>query len=313
MSGIDTIQWARRLKVRHLECFLILQESGTLSEAAMRMHMTQSAMSHWLTDLEAMTGVKLVTRGRKIELTSAGHALRRLAVRVLGDVARTQEELESIAEGAAPSIHVGSVTAGIADIVPRAIASFQALRPDVSVRITEGGLAALLDGLEKRELDLIVGSLDTRAYGPGLSHEVLFEDSMAVITGLRHPLARKKKVYWADLFSYPWIMPPPGTLMRARLDATLLDRGGAGIRPRVETGSVITVESLLRQTDYVAVWSGSLAEHLGALGVVHVLPLGDWFGPVGVVARNSERQPEMTQFLSCMRELARDLRASPGA
>ena len=305
--------WTRRLKVRHLECFLILQESGTLSAAAERMHMTQSAMSHWLADLEAMSGTRLVVRGRRLELTPAGQALRRLAVRVLGDVARTQDELGAIARGAAPSIHVGSVTAGIAHIVPTAIATFQQARPDVSIRITEGNLSVLLDGLERRELDMIVGSLDTRAYGAHLTHEVLFEDGMAVITGPEHPLAAKPGVRWADLFAYPWVMPPVGTLMRTRLDAVLLDHGGAGIRPRVETGSVITVESLLRQTDYVAVWSGSLAAHLGALKVVHVLDLQEWFGPVGVVWRTGERQPQVDQFLDHIRARAADVRQAAGA
>mgnify|MGYP001213555400 CR=1 FL=1 len=40
--------WARRIKVRHLESFLVLDEAGTLRAAAERLHMTQSAMSHWL-------------------------------------------------------------------------------------------------------------------------------------------------------------------------------------------------------------------------------------------------------------------------
>jgi len=303
----DTVLWARRLKVRHLECFLILDESGTLSEAASRMHMTQSAMSHWLADLEAMAGVRLAERGRRVQLTPAGQALRRLAVRVLGDVARTHDELGAIAEGAVRSIHIGSVAAGISHVVPQAVASFQQARPEVVVRISEGVLDRLLEGLEKREMDLIVGSLDSRAYGPHLEHEVLFDDDMSIITGLHHPLAGRADVRWADLFDYPWAMPPQGTLMRARLDAVLLNRGGAGIRPRVETGSVITVESLLRQTDYIAAWPASLTRHLAALGLVHPLGLHDRFGPVGAVWRSGDRQPEVEQFMACLRA------AAPGA
>ena len=50
--------WARRLKVRHLESFLVLEEAGTLTEAAARLHMTQSAMSHWLAELESVSGAR---------------------------------------------------------------------------------------------------------------------------------------------------------------------------------------------------------------------------------------------------------------
>lgn len=301
---MGSVHWARQLKVRHLECFLLLEESGTLSEAASRMHMTQSAMSHWLRDLEELARTRLVTRGRKIELTASGLALKRLAVRVLGDVARTHEELGVIATGAARSIHVGSVTAGIGHIIPSAIARYQQERPEVLVKVSEGALNTLLEGLERRELDLVVGSVDTRAYGPSLFQQFLFDDEFAIVTGTQHPLAQRARVYWADLFEYPWIMPPAGTLMRTRLETMLLDRGGASIRPKVETASIIVIQSLLRQTDYVGVWSGSLADHLGEVGLVHVLGLRDFFGPVGAVWRTGDRQPDVEQFLLYLREAA---------
>ena len=51
MSSHDQVAWARRLKVKHLESFMVMDEAGTLTEAAAQMHMTQSAMSHWLADL----------------------------------------------------------------------------------------------------------------------------------------------------------------------------------------------------------------------------------------------------------------------
>lgn len=310
---LETVQWARRLKVRHLECFLLLEESGTLSEAANRMHMTQSAMSHWLSELESLVGVRLAARGRRIELTDAGKALRRLATRVLGDVSRTHDELALIAAGAAPSIHIGSITAGVAHLLPRAIAQFQQGRPEVTVRISEASLNPLLEGLEKKELDVLVGSVDTRAYGPHLSHEVLFEETLVAITGTGHPLVKKEGVTWSDLFDYPWLMPPPGTLMRARLEAILLNRGGAGIRPRVETGSVTIVETLLAQTDYVAAWSASVARHWQSIGAIHILELSDWYGPVGAVWRKGEQQPEVEQFMDCLRAVGEEMQTGIAA
>ena len=66
----DQMAWARRLKVKHLESFLVLDEAGTLTEAASRMHMTQSAMSHWLADLEETVGMPLVIRGHRSRIAS---------------------------------------------------------------------------------------------------------------------------------------------------------------------------------------------------------------------------------------------------
>lgn len=301
----EATAWARRLKIRHLESFLILNESGTLSQAALRMHMTQSAMSHWLAEVEGIAGVKLVQRGRQIRLTAAGEALRRLAMRVLGDVARTHEELAAIAGGSAARLHLGSVTAGVAYLVPNAIAAFQRSHADVAVHMVEGAFNQLLQGLEKRELDLIVASLDARAYRQDLAHEVLFEDTFVAIVGRHHSLARSTGLLWSDLLPYPWIMPPRDTLMRNRLDTVLLERGGAGIRPRLETASILTVANLLRQTDCVSVCSGSLGAQLHAQGMVHALPLSEGFGPVGAVYRSGEEHPQVEQFLIELRLQAR--------
>ncbi|MGT2492692.1 helix-turn-helix domain-containing protein [Cupriavidus basilensis] len=54
--NLDDILWARRMKLRHLEVFLTLVESGGITAAAEAMHMTQPAVSHRLKDLEDVVG-----------------------------------------------------------------------------------------------------------------------------------------------------------------------------------------------------------------------------------------------------------------
>lgn len=307
-----SIAWARRLRVRHLESFLILHDAGTLSAAATRLHMTQSAVSHWLSEMEELAGVRLAIRGRRLQLTPAGEAVRRLAVRVLGEVSRAHDELGAIAKGAVARLHVGSVLAGVAHLIPWAIVAFQRAHPNVSIQVTEGAFNTLLDRLETREFDLVVGSIDARAYGPHLAHEVLFEDAMAVVVGPHHPLAQAKRLRWGQLFSYPWAMPQRETLMRTRLDTVLLEHGAAGLRPAVETGSIVTMQAVLRETDYVGVCSAAMAEHLASLGLLHILPLGDResFGPVGAVWRKGGDDEVLHAFMQALRDEAGRIRAA---
>src|SRR6218665_3513813 len=111
----EGLSWARGIKVRHLESFLVLDEAGTLTEAAARLHMTQSAMSHWLAELESVAGpppggrggTAVVVGGGKVQLTPAGHLLKRLAITVLGDIVRTGRELHAVAAGRVPRLNVG--------------------------------------------------------------------------------------------------------------------------------------------------------------------------------------------------------------
>jgi DNA-binding transcriptional LysR family regulator len=299
--------WARRLKVRHLESFLVMARCATLTEAAEVMHMTQSAMSHWLAELESVVGSVLVKRGRRVQLTAAGQAVQRLALRVLGDMERTRQELDSIARGAVGRLHVGTVTSGMAGLLPNAISAFQQVFPDVAISVIEGHFDSLLEGIEKRNVDVAIGTIDDRAHREGLLNEILMQDEMAVVVGAEHPISTRQDVDWKDLYEYRWIMPPRGTLMRTRLDAVLLAQGGAGILPKVETGSVLTIEALLRRGNYVSVLSGGIAMHLQALGLLTIVPLATKaaLAPVGMVWNASGQHEILEAFLSSLREEAR--------
>ena len=74
--NLDHIAWARRLKLRHLEIFLTLASAGSVTAAARLMHMTQPAVSHWLSDIEDLVGTPLFLRNRGLRLTEAGESWR---------------------------------------------------------------------------------------------------------------------------------------------------------------------------------------------------------------------------------------------
>ena len=85
--NLDHIAWARRLKLRHLEIFLTLASAGSVTAAARLMHMTQPAVSHWLSDIEDPGGHAAVPaqpgtafdRGRRVLARHAPHAGRSAA------------------------------------------------------------------------------------------------------------------------------------------------------------------------------------------------------------------------------------------
>jgi len=306
-EAIETIAWARRLKIRHLESLLILKDAGTLTEAAQRMHMTQSAMSHWLLELENLAGTPLAVRGRKLQFTPAGEALHRLAVRVLGEVSRAHTELDAIAAGLSARLHIGSIWAGVAHLVPQAMVAFQRSHPSVALQMTEAAFNELLAGLEQRDLDLVVGSIDARAFGPHLQHELLFEDDICVVAGPHHPLAQQAREHsLAQLMHCPWIMPPKGTLMRTQLDAAMLEHQGSWVRPKVETATITTLQTVLQATDYIGACSGAMARHLEVLGLLRLLPLARPipFGPVGVVWRRESEHGQVAGFVDALRRIA---------
>ncbi len=300
--GTEQMAWARRLKIRHLESFLVLDEAGTLTEAAARMHMTQSAMSHWLADLEELVGTSLVTRGRRIQLTPAGLIMKRLAISVLGDIARSHKELGAVAKGLTARLHIGSVWAGVARIVPRALTEFQVRYPHISITVSESPFGNLLEGLANKDLDLVVGSIDSRAHREQLAHRVLYEDNVCLVVGKGSRFWNRQepgRMRLVDLQHDHWIMPPKGTLTRSQLDAVMLDHGISWLLPKVETAAITTLQALLQAGDYIGVCSEAMARYQESLGSMQILPLETpiRFGPVDVVWNTGNSSEAVRLFI----------------
>jgi len=301
--------WARRVKVRHLESFLVLDEAGTLTKAASRLHMTQSAMSHWLAELESVVGTPLVVRGRKVQLTPAGHLLKRLAISVLGDIARTGRELNAVAQGRVPRLNVGSVWAGIAGGLPEAVIAFQQDHPDVVVSIHDGPFDTLLQGLENRAMDAVIGVLDARAHQPGLAHQVLFDDQVAIVIGhgSKHWTC-SETLGFADVLHEKWVMPPGGTLTRIQMDAYLVEQEASWLVPKAETASLAMMQALLQKGNYVGVCSESMADYMASLGLFRKIAIESSirFGPITVVWNREHISATLMEFVTCLKAHAQD-------
>jgi len=310
VESTDDTHWARRLKIKHLELFLLLDQAGTLTQAAAQLHMTQSAMSHWLAELESVVGTALVVRGRRLQLTPSGHLLKQLAINVLGDIQHTGKALSAVAAGRVPRLNIGSVWAGIAGGLPQAISAFQNLHEEVAVSIHDGPFATLLEGLETRAMDAVIGVLDARAHRGRLEHAVLFEDRVAVVIG-------RGSRFWSDpapppfaeLLRQRWVMPPGGTLTRIQFDAFLLEHGASWLTPRAETASLAMMQALLSKGDYVAVCSESMADEMASVGLFRKLPMESpiRFGPITVMWNADHVSSTLEDFIACLQRACAQL------
>lgn len=300
---LQNIPWARRLKLRHLETFLVLEEAGGITAAAEQMHMTQPAVSHWLADIEDVVGTALFVRGRRLKLTAAGEVLRRHSQRMLGDVKRTSEELDAVRSGLAGRLHVGSILSAAPVLLPKAVARLQREQPNVFVYVVEATLEVLLERLAKRELDLIIGPLDVRAHRSGFASEGLMDDTVRVVSRPDHPFARKRKPSWQEASQLPWIMPPAGTLMRAKLEDAFATQKVPTPMPRIETASIIALQMLLRETDCLTVLSGSVAELYRSLKLVETVRLKPdiAFAKVGMLWAEDSSNAILRHLLEALR------------
>lgn len=189
---------APMLEVRHLRLVRALAEEGGPTRAASRLHLTQSAVSHQLAELEGRLGVALFTRVRRqLKLTPAGARLVESARELLADIARVEREIHDAGAPKREVLRIAVECFTNYHWLPPIVAALAAEYPHVEVRIvldaTREPVAALLRGT--LELALVSSPVRDR----GLVSQPLFDDEWTVILAPTHPLAKRPFISAAEL------------------------------------------------------------------------------------------------------------------
>jgi LysR family transcriptional regulator for metE and metH len=186
------------LEVRHLQMVTAVAASGSVTQAARDLHLTQSAVSHQLRAIEARLGTPLFLRvGKRMVVTAAGGRILETARRVLDDLRAAEEDVRRHGAAEASVIRVCAQCNTGYHWLPPLIDAFRRKHPRVDVSIavecTMRPLEALLEGL----LDVAIVTDTVRS-----SHvrtRPLFEDEHAAIVAPDHRFAGQAFVSAKDL------------------------------------------------------------------------------------------------------------------
>ena len=176
------------LDSRHLRLVAEVARTQSVTRAADRLHVTQSAVSHQLRDIETRLGTPLFLRsGRRMVPTPAGARLVETAGRVLAEIDRAESAIGQLARNDAGEFRVCTQCHTGYHWLPPLLQTVRRRFPDVDVRIapehTDHAVGALLDG----KLDLAILNGDPK--DARLRLRPLFEDEHAVIVAPGHPFA----------------------------------------------------------------------------------------------------------------------------
>ncbi len=196
------------LELRHLETLLALDECGSLSKAAARLFLTQSALSHQLKALESHYGAALVEKNiRPLRFTAIGHRLLVLARVVLPQVAEAGRDIARLAQGHAGPLRVAVQCHNCFDWLMPAMDAYRSLWPEVELDIISGFVVDPLPLIERAEAELAIIH-DKPQPHPNLEFSPLFRSESVALMSPRHPLAAKTWLEAADfaretLITYP--------------------------------------------------------------------------------------------------------------
>jgi DNA-binding transcriptional LysR family regulator len=215
--------------LRQLEYFVAVAETGSVSRAAARVHLSQSAMSTAIADLERLLSVQLVMRhhAKGITLTAAGSELLHEARRLLSQSEDLQLSASLLGGSVAGRLTLGCFSVLAPYVLPTLMSAAKATYPDLALETTEEPLDQLTAGLRDGRIELAIG-YDIEL-GPGLDTHPLFTVPPHVVLPSDHRLAKRRRVSLAALADEPLILLdlPHSRDYFARLFAA------AGIQPKI--------------------------------------------------------------------------------
>ena len=216
------------LEVRHLRLVSAVAELGSLTRAGDRLHLTQSALSHQLRDIESRLGAALFLRvGKRLVLTPAGERLLATARDVLDRLDRTEQDIHQMGKARAGMLRLTTECYTCYHWLPPLLVRYRKRFPQVEVRIDVGATGRPLDMLLAGKLDLAIMSSPVR--DRRLVSRPVFDDELVVVAARDHRFAKQTHVRLSDLRDETLYVYPPKEESRV-LQEVLVPSGHAPAR-----------------------------------------------------------------------------------
>ncbi|MBZ5488661.1 LysR family transcriptional regulator [Halomonas aquamarina] len=296
-----------RLKLRHFQLFLALDEHRNLHRAAIQLNMSQPAASKLLSDLEANLGVRLFDRQpRGLTPNWYGEVMIRQAHSVLSTLHHTGKELSALRNGNMGTVAIGTVMAPAVTLLTSAIERVHRNSPELKISVEVDVSKALIPRLLEGELDFAITRIPAGSDIERFVFEEIGEEELCFVCREGHPLVGKTPLSLADMAAYPWSLQPPGALMRQRVDSLFLHHQVTPPRQVVDTTDLLVSLALASKSDTITVTTRETADLLCTPERFHLLPFVETLNvqPYGLVSLRHQRlSPGAAVLMNTLREL----------
>jgi DNA-binding transcriptional LysR family regulator len=247
--------------LKGLNAFRAVMEAGTLTDAAMRLEVTQPAVSRLIANLEYETGLTLFRRQRqRLVPTAEAEVFYREAVRVLSAWEQIPQLAGNIQAQQGHGLRIVSMPRLATGVLPDVLLAYSKRYPETQLTV---------DVLSRRELEkwpqsqpFDVGLMAFPINHPALQCVPMFSVRAVIAMSRDHPLAGRKSIEVGELINEPFLAPAQGLIMRDQLERMFMQ---VGCKPivRMESSSAIFATRLaahgfgLSMIDpFTAMWVG---------------------------------------------------------
>ena len=234
-----------RVSLRQIEGFIAAGDLRSFRQASEALHVTQSAFSQMVRELESNVGVRLFDRTtRRVDLTPAGEAMHRKIKAGIEAIDDACDEARAVARLETGHLRIGTLSSVATGIVTRTLGQLRKRFPGIAVSMREDFNGILIEHVASGETDLSVCAQSATA-SADLMFEELFKDELLVVMRDDHPRARARAITWTALAGESLVMTMKHTSTREHVAASLAAHGIAKA-PEIEVASMATALAMVR-------------------------------------------------------------------
>jgi DNA-binding transcriptional LysR family regulator len=212
------------MNLRQLRAIQAVAELGSVTAAANRLRLTQSAVSRMIAALEAELGLKLFERHRQ-RLLLSNHAVSLIAraEKIVTELQDLEATARAAVQGRTDRLRVVAVLPFLQSIIPAAVAERLGANPKLSVKLEIARRVDISDWISRRDFDIAVISLPVDR--PEVEIEPLPPVQAVAVLPRGHNLAKLKRISLRQIYNGRSVVHSTGPLMRFALDRALASRG----------------------------------------------------------------------------------------
>ena len=241
------------MEIRQVRYFVMVAQTGSFSQAAKELFISQSTLSQQIQQLENEVGVKLLERNtRKVTLSEYGQEFLPYAKNLIYDAEACLGSIMDVRNMATGKLVIG-VTYTFSSVMVDVLKEFIRDYPGIRLSIRTALMEELMDMLVRNEIDLAL------SYDPGHKYDniestELFRSGICVIARDTHPLAQKVSISLEELSRLKLALPVSGMQARDKFDSVLAEKG-IKMNIAVEVNDMQILQKLVRDTELVTVFS----------------------------------------------------------
>ena len=231
-------------ELRHVRAFLKISETRNFTRAAKELHLSQSALTVQIQQLEESLGVQLFDRNKRgVTLTAAGKDVYGPLQRLFNDAQTIVSHAQKLSSASTGSVTIAALPTVSAVVLPNLIQSFLQLYPGIRIHLLDLVAERVREAVLTRQAELGIGT--RRGRDAEFSVTPLFHDRLVLFVPTGHPLAARSHVTLREASAFNLILPTRDSSVRESVEA-IACRVGIVLHTTFETSFMQTALALVR-------------------------------------------------------------------